>query len=345
MQRVALIGCGFMGGMHASVYPALADACLVAVVDPREEAAREILNARGLGGVPIYADYDQAARECDFSVADICLPTDLHRTVALSAFAGGHHVFCEKPISLTIEDARAMTAAARDAGRELMIGHCIRFRPEYRELEKWVRSGRAGALLGLELGRRSGRPDYSVGDWVNRPERCVGAALDLHIHDTDFIVHLLGTPDAVFSRGTQDGTGWSGIATHYLYDRFVVTASGGWNSPPRWGFQMRFDAVFENGSLDFDSRRNPTLRQTSGREEPSDLILPKLPANPVASGGNITDLGGYFQELAYFVDCLENGKRVSISSGDQATESLRVVLAEIESAASGKLVSLNMRTS
>jgi len=331
-----------MGAMHANVYKWLPDARVVAVVDPRAEAARETLRSLGLGDIPVYADYDQAAKACEFTVVDICLPTDLHRDIALRAFAEGRHVFCEKPIALTLESAREITAAARGAARELMVGHCIRFWPEYVELKRIVDSSEHGCLLSLSMSRRTGRPSFTGGDWANQPARCLGAALDLHIHDTDFLVHLLGTPQAVVSRGTLDTSGWSGISTQYHFDGKAVTAEGGWNYPKNWGFQMRFAAVFECAALDFDSRAPQALLLTSGEGRPVPISLAQPIAASSATTGNITSLGGYYSELSYFIDYLERGKPVVISTGEQATESLRVVLAEIESARQGKLISLNL---
>ena len=325
MQNVLLAGFGFMGKMHAGVYRLLPDARVAGVADPRGEAIRDDLRSCGLGDVPVFAEPASAAGNFDFSVLDICLPTDLHRDIACRAFSEGKHVFCEKPIALTREDAAAMTDAAREAGRQLMVGHCIRFWPEYGELKRIVDSGEHGRLLSLSLGRRTGRPGYSVGDWVNKPERCLGAALDLHIHDTDFLLHLLGAPEAVVSQGLRDETGWSSIATQYAYDGRIVTAEGAWNYPANWGFQMRFSAVFDRAVLDYDSRSGITL--AAGDGEPTALPMPPH--------------DGYHHELAYFVGCLERGEPVAISTGEQASTSLDLVLAEIESAGSGKRISLN----
>jgi len=324
MQRVLLAGFGLMGKKHADVYPLLSDACVVGVVDPRGEELGESLRASLLGPVPVFVDFDSAARELEFSSVDICLPTDLHREIALQAFAVGKHVFCEKPIALNKRDAMAMVEAARFAGRQLMVGHCIRFWPEYVELKRIVDSGGHGRLLSLSLGRRTGRPGYSVGNWVNKPERCLGAALDLHIHDTDFLLHLLGAPQAVVSQGLCDETGWSSIATQYAYDGPIVTAEGAWNYPANWGFQMRFSAVFERAVLDYDSRSGITL--ASGEAEPVVLSMPSH--------------DGYYHELAYFIGCLERGELVSISTGGQASASLDLVLTEIESARSKQMISL-----
>ncbi len=324
MQRVLLIGLGLMGKKHAEGYHLLRDACVVGVVEPRGEELGEALRASQLGHAAVFTDFHSAVGELEFSVVDICLPTDLHRDIAIRAFAAGKHVFCEKPIALTRDDAAAMTGAAREAGRELMVGHCIRFWPEYAELKRLVDSGEHGRLLSLSLIRRTGRPGYSIGDWVNRPERCIGAALDLHIHDTDFLMHLLGAPEAVVSQGLRDETGWSSIATQYLYEGRIVTAEGAWNYPANWGFQMRYTAVFEHAILDYDSRSGVTL--AAGDGEPTSLPMPQQ--------------DGYYHELAYFIECLERGEPVAISTGEQAAASLDLVLAEIESAGTGKRISL-----
>jgi len=323
MQDVLLFGFGFMGKVHAGVYRLLPDARLVGVVDPRCESVENDLRSCGLDGVPVFADFDSAVGGVEFSVADICLPTDLHRDNALRAIAAGKHVFCEKPIALNKADAMAMTAASRSAGRQLMVGHCIRFWPEYVELKRVVDSGAHGRLLSLSLSRRAGRPGYSIGDWVNRPERCLGAALDLHVHDTDFLLHLLGAPGAVVSQGLRDETGWSSIATQYVYDGRMVTAEGAWNYPENWGFQMRYSAVFESAVLDYDSRVGLTL--SAGGQEPLALAMPPQ--------------DGYHQELAYLIGCLERGEPVAVSTGEQASASLGLVLAEIESAETGKRIS------
>jgi len=340
MTNIVIIGFGFMGVTHASVYRMLPNARVVGIVDPRIEEVTASLAERGWN-IPVFPNYASAAADCDFSVADICLPTDLHRDIALEAFTDGRHVFCEKPIALTLDSANEITEAAREAGRQLMIGHCIRFWPEYVELKRVVDSREHGRLLSLSMSRRTARPGYSVGDWVNQPERCLGAALDLHIHDTDFLTYLLGVPDSVVSRGIRDGTGWSSIATQYHFGDAIVTADGAWNYPQHWGLQMRFSAVFERAAMDFDSRSNPTLTVTADDKPTVPANLPKSAVWSAAYSDEIASLSGYYHELDYFVDCIEFGNPVAVSTGQQAVVSLRVVLAEIESAVSGKQIDIN----
>lgn len=325
MQNVLLIGFGFMGRTHAGIYARLPDVRVTGIVDNNGKLSESILNENHATGVPVFADLASAVSAVDVSVVDICLPTDLHCGIAQAAFAAGKHVFCEKPIALKREEATLMIEAARRADRQFMVGHCIRFWPEYVALREMTDSGAHGRLVSLSMIRRTGRPNYSVGDWVNQPERCRGAALDLHIHDVDFLLHLLGHPEGLVSQGLRDETGWNTISTQYAYAGRRVTAEGGWNYPSSWGFQMGFSAVFERAALDYDSRQG--------------LFLTTENSEPVRV--SVSSLEGYHHELAYFIGCLERGEPVTISTGAQAAASLDLVLTEIESASHGQPISLS----
>ena len=340
MQTIIIVGFGFMGGMHAQVYSKLSRAKLVAVVDSNEANAKANLKQLGLG-VPVYADLDEALAKHRADVVDICLPTPAHAEFVRRALRAGKDVFCEKPFAASHREALALATAAERAGRKIQVGQCVRFWPEYQAFFDFVRTGRAGRLLSLSMQRRSGRPTYSMGDWLNQGRLSGGAALDLHIHDTDFVHHLLGRPDAVTSVGTKDATGWSHIFTTYHFPGTAVTAEGGWNYPSHWGFQMAFQAVCERGTVEYDSAATPTLVAILKRGAKRPLAFREPRAGRSASGvGNVSTLGGYFNELKYFVDCLERGQAPKLATPRQAAESVRTVLAEIRSAASGRTVKL-----
>ena len=107
--RVALVGAGFMGRMHGEVYDALEGVDLVHVVDKDPSRAEEVAKAHGastsstMDGLP------------EVDVIDVCLPTDLHAEFTLRALAMGKHVFCEKPMARSLDEADRMVAAAEKA--------------------------------------------------------------------------------------------------------------------------------------------------------------------------------------------------------------------------------------
>jgi predicted dehydrogenase len=309
------------------------------VVDANPKQAKEAMR-RARIEAPLFSDLARALQAVEADMVDICLPTDCHTQTALQAIAAGKHVFCEKPIALRLKDARKINLAATKAGIFAQVGHCIRFWPEYQALERFVNSGKAGQLRSLSLQRRSALPNYAFGRWLLDPERSGGAAVDLHIHDTDFVLHLLGKPDAVYSTATEDTNGPTHIFTTYQYRNGPqVTAEGGWNYPAKWGFQMAFQAVFENGAVEYDLNAAPTLTATigNGPKKPLKFSSPTLPGSK-AGTGNLSALGGYFNELQYFVNCLARKQPPQKATLAQAGESLRVVLAELDSARQGKPV-------
>lgn len=330
--NIVLCGMGFMGVMHAQVYSRIPEARIIAVVDSNPESAAKRLRELKMD-VPVFSDLNSALAAVNADVVDVCAPTDQHEALVVEACAAGKDVFCEKPIALDSASAARILKAVNDAGVRFQVGQCIRFWPEYRELKEIIDSKKAGRLLSLSLQRRSGRTSHSVGDWLNQEERSRGAVLDLHIHDTDYVLSLFGTPKAVSSTGTRDAGGLNHIFTAYHYDSGVaVVAEGGWNYPAQWGFQMAFQAVFENGTVEFDSGAKPAFTGTFGAAAKSEILLKKdvQDASSVQIG-NVSDLGGYYNELRYFIDCLKSGKHPEIATGAQAAESLRVVEHEIES--------------
>ena len=99
MIKVGLIGCGFMGGMHAACYAALEDkgVKVTAVSDARPEFLEKMVQQTGAEG---YASSEDLIKQADVDVVDICLPTYLHAATACAAMEAGRDVFCEKPICL-----------------------------------------------------------------------------------------------------------------------------------------------------------------------------------------------------------------------------------------------------
>jgi predicted dehydrogenase len=342
MIKVGIIGFGFMGSMHAQAYHALADVSITAIADIATEQTQEKVSKLGLN-IPVYPDLETLLASAEVDVIDICGPTDQHLELATRATRAGKHLFIEKPLALTLEDCRAIQSATNAAGVFVQVGHCIRFWPEYMKLKQIVDSGTYGTLKSLSLTRRSPRPGGgNPHHWVNQVERCGGAAVDLHVHDTDFINHLLGLPQSVYSRTTQGSSGPDHIFTHYHYPHTTVQAEGGWDYPENYGFSMTFEAIFENACIHYNSASKTPFLLTSRDHAPVsiDLEPTEAPTKARHSEGNISSLGGYFNEINYFINCLKNKQPPAIATVQQASDSIRILLAELESAQNGQTVSI-----
>lgn len=309
-----------MGRMHATVWGKVEGARLVGVVD-RDPERREPFAAEF--GVPGFPDLASAQAAVAFDAVDVCLPTDRHAEFTIQAVALGKHVLCEKPMALDLPSADAMIAAAREAGVRLMIAHCIRFWPEYVWLKTAVDEERYGRLLSLDLNRYGAFPTWSSEGWLADETRSGGAALDMHIHDTDFARHLLGDPETLASWGTVDDRGVSQIFTTMSFGDTIVQAQGGWNLPAGTPFKMAYRAILERASAIFDAG---SLTVYEEGEEP---FSPEFPKTEVVGGGNVSDLGGYLHEIEEFVRCVAAGEDSSRCTPESSRESLALVLEEI----------------
>jgi UDP-N-acetylglucosamine 3-dehydrogenase len=169
--KIGVVGVGVMGSNHARVLSEMAGVELVGVVDPYHKQ-RELV-ARTLGCAE-FADLG-ALIGGGVDAVTIAAPTHLHHDIALTCIARGLHVLVEKPIAPTVEEGRAIVAAARRAGVTLMIGHVERFNPAVESIKRAIQDQ---DILSIAITR--------VGPFPPRMSN-VGVVIDLAVHDIDLI--------------------------------------------------------------------------------------------------------------------------------------------------------------
>ncbi|MFZ0423182.1 MAG: Gfo/Idh/MocA family oxidoreductase [Xanthobacteraceae bacterium] len=169
--RLGVIGVGVMGSNHARVLSELPGVKLVGVADP--DAKRRDQVARTLG-CAAFADVEALIQEGVDAVV-IAAPTHLHRDIAIDCAARGIHLLVEKPIASTVEESRAVVAAARRAGVTLMVGHVERFNPAVQSIKRAIKDQ---DILSIAITR--------VGPFPPRMSS-VGVVIDLAVHDIDLI--------------------------------------------------------------------------------------------------------------------------------------------------------------
>ena len=141
VKNVALLGCGTWGRNIARVLAGLN--ALALICDSDEARGREI--AKELD-VEFAADRSAAFARADIAAVAIATPAATHAEMAMAAFDAGKHVYVEKPIALSLSDARAMAARAREKNRVLMVGHLLQYHPIFVKLRALVREGALGKL-------------------------------------------------------------------------------------------------------------------------------------------------------------------------------------------------------
>ena len=326
MIKIGLIGAGMMGSMHAACYEALTGSAnfkVTAVADANLEQAEKLAAKFGAEAFPSGAELIE---EGDINTVDICLPTYLHKDAALAAMLKGYHVFIEKPVCMNKAEAQELLAMQLKMGPQVMIGQCIRFWPEYMELKAYIDDNRYGKLISGVFTRISPRPDWAWNNWLGDASKGGLAALDLHIHDVDYVRYILGLPQYIKSEISQSQ---NHIFSLYKYEGAIISIEGSWDYPTNFPFEMAFRVKFEQATVTYSSRQSPTMQvyEENGLiKEPN--LADELSESEGASLtiGNITSLGGYYNELNYFLQSLQNGLPIANATLEDGCASLELTL-------------------
>ncbi len=318
-----------MGRVHAKAWQAIAGAQLMGLVDTDPEALSAVGNDMG---VPGYRDLDAALRDQDTDVVDVCLPTHLHRATAESLFSAGKHVICEKPLALTLEDARAMMEAAQAAQRKLLVGHVVRFFPVYQQARRLILD-RALGQIGTIKTFRGGAYPHGWQDWYGDPQKSGTLATDLLIHDIDFLLWCLGPVTRVYAKSLAEHI--DSPADHILaslrFDSGVIAQlEGTWAYPK--GFSYGFDIAGAEGLIHFDSAENAPIR-TLLRSSSQAGAPVEVPENPVA-------VSPYQRQLEHFLAVIADNATPLVTAHD-GYEALAISLAIRNSIHRGQAITLH----
>jgi predicted dehydrogenase len=265
---------------------------------------------------------------------DICLPPNLHVDFALQALEAGKHVFVEKPMALTAEGCGEMVAAARKAGKQVLVGHVLPFFPEYAKARELIASGKYGKALGGRFKRIISDPLW-LKDFYD-PQKVGGPLVDLHVHDAHFIRMLFGMPRRVVSQGRMRGEVVEYCNTLFYFDDpgLAVSAASGVIHQQGRPFTHGFEIHLERATLLYD------FAVIDGKAEtlmPLTLLTGDAKGNvtrvELGAGDEIT---AFQAEIEEAVRSIESGKPSSILGGDLARDAIILCHKQSESVRSGK---------
>lgn len=333
-MRIGVIGLGFMGTTHLKAWREVPEAKLTAVCseDPKKLTGdlSAIQGNLGESKDQIF-DFSEVARynqvrdllaDPNVDAVDICLPTNLHSSVAIQALKAGKHVLVEKPMALNGEAAQQMLDEAKAAGKLLMVGQVLRFFPSYKAMAAEVQSGKYGPVRSALFRRRCAAPFWNK--WLGDPNVSGGGVFDLLIHDIDFAFHLFGSPETVSATGYEDLPG--GIdtmnATLLYKDGCDVVITGGWHHRKAYPFSMEFTVVADGGTFEYDSKRGPGVTLYTSDGETQELDLPQEDA--------------FAAELRYFADCVLAGRKPEFCSPEESAASVRLAQILLKARATGE---------
>ena len=339
MLKIGIVGFGFMGRMHYANWKNQKDATVVALcdADPNliENTKKTVGNIEGnkadidFSNLTVYSDLDKMLASEKLDALSITLPTHLHATFSRKALAAGLHVLCEKPMAFNQSQCQEMISAAQDSGKLLQIGHCVRFWPEYAHAKEIVARKTYGDVIAASFRRLASPPDWSQDNWLQDEKRSGGLALDLHIHDTDFIHYLFGLPQSVLCLASKNNNVTQHLMSHYDYeDKKLVTAEAGWAMTPSFGFEMSFNLVLEQATIVYDCTRDPVYKICPHQ---GDSFSPEVVCGD-----------GYELEITHFTNAVLGTKQPEVITLQQSMDSVRIVEAEIQSICTNKIVQVGV---
>ena len=328
MLRIGIHGLGFMGMMHYLAYQKLSGAQVTAICESLPErrqgdwtAIKGNFGPQGtqmdLSGVKTYANAAELFADPDIDMVDVSLPPSLHAEMTIAAINAGKHVFCEKPIALSLTDADAMTAAAEANNKLFMVGHVLPFFPAYAFVYEAARTNKYGKLIGGHFDRVISDPVW-LKDFYNM-STIGGPLLDLHIHDAHYIRLLFGMPKQVQSIGRLRGEVPEYFSTQFVFDdpAVVVTATSGCIFQQGRPFMARSEVHFEKATIVLDGS-GTTILTEDGQSLPAELP-------------SIDDVGIFANEMKEAADSVGRGQVSPILGGTLARDALVIALKQMES--------------
>ncbi|GGD61610.1 Gfo/Idh/MocA family protein [Paenibacillus nasutitermitis] len=331
--KVAVIGAGDMGSNHAAAWK-LAGHEVISITDIDEPRAQSIANQYELEKV--YTDYKQAAADPEAEIISICLPLPFHAPVTIYAAQQGKHVFCEKPLANSFQDAAAMEEAVRKAGVQFGIGFQRNLSNSLKQVKQWADEGKFGTPMVIN----------STNMMEVRPKRIMhdangnnGPIMDTGCHYFLMWQTIFGSkPKSIYARGgilAKDRAELShiqslaidtGIITVEYESGDIAEMTVSWGLPA--GFKMggRTDRIFgPKGGAEgsFNNVTDRLMLYEGGEKEEV----------PVDRNQNL-----HQDQFALFAEAIEKGEPAPVSF-QAGKEMLAVTLAILESIETEKVVS------
>jgi myo-inositol 2-dehydrogenase / D-chiro-inositol 1-dehydrogenase len=349
---VALFGCGGVSAGHFSAYAANPRARLVATVDVRPELAEAA--AKRWGAEHWYTSTAEALADPDVQIADLCLPHHLHAPLAIEAASAGKHVFVEKPIANTLDEADAMIATCRENNVLLMVDQTKRYQNRHRKVKELLDAGyvgdpilvRGAYLQDITYAWQHMEPARLKGYWKHD-----GVISGIGIHALDLQRWLIGEATEVQAvastsdmidpeRQTED----SGLVLLKFANGCVgeVTVSYVLKHPhlgASWDV-MPIEIYGRDGSIRMDEHDVITVTSERIARDTGPGVF-QVQTRPAVGAPRLPE-EGMAGAIEHLLDCVLNGTQ-PLTHGEDARASLELVEAAYQSINEGRAVRLPLQ--
>lgn len=315
--NVGIIGAGRIGQVHAkSITYHIPQAKIVAISDIYYEGAKRV--AESLGIPNAYEDYHEILNNPEIDAVLICSSTDTHADIAVEAAEAGKHIFCEKPVDLTVAKIKKVISAVEKAGVKLQIGFNRRYDHNFAEIKRLANDGKLGKLQTIKITSRDPEPPS-----IDYVKVSGGIFLDMTVHDFDMARFIGGEVEEVYANAAvtvDEAIGEAGdVDTALIALKFKNGAIGVIDNCRKacYGYDQRLE-VFGTGG-----------QASAANDTPTNVSY-------INENGNMTDKPLYFflerymqsftDEMTEFINAVQNDELTKTTVND-GLEALRLGLA------------------
>jgi predicted dehydrogenase len=305
LPRVAVIGAGRWG---RNIVRTLADLGVLCGVADASEDNRERIKSSHIG-VPVHADMKHVLADPNVDAVAIATPVKMHFDHAMQALSAGKHVFVEKPMTATFEEAETLVEAAQKRDRTLMVGHLLLYQPVLQNIQQILKTGELGRPFAFHQVRKN----------LGTVRLLENALYSLGVHDLAVLTYLSGSePQGVtvnahsmLNEGIADDVD---VHLHYR-GNLQAHLSVSWLWPEK---ERRLIIKLEHGFLVYDEITQLLTRY--GCHAKNDGTLVSGPTEVVASG----DSQPLRYEMEHFVECVADGGTPR-SNGEHGAKVMRLL--------------------
>lgn len=306
--KLGVIGAGRIGKVHvATLVLGVPEAEVIVITDTDKSKATSLADEFGIQSVA--GNYDEIIKNPEVEAVVICSPTDTHADYIIKAAQAGKHIFCEKPVDLSLDVIQKALDAVEKAGVELMVGFNRRFDTNFMKMKQMVEEGKVGEPHILKITSRDPAPPPAEYSAVSG-----GMFLDMTIHDFDMARYIVGSEVTdVYTKATvlvDPEIGKAGdVDTAIITLTFANGAIGVIDNSRKavYGYDQRLEIFGSKGMVNVDNNYPENHRYYS-----ADGVHKSLPLNFFMD--RYTE--AYANEMKAFCNALSNNSKLPVSGKD-----------------------------
>ncbi|RKJ43985.1 gfo/Idh/MocA family oxidoreductase [bacterium 1XD8-76] len=339
--KIGVIGCGKIAQVrHIPEYAANPHVEIAGFYDLNRERAEELAEKYGAAA---YASYEELLADGEIDAVSVCAANNAHAEISIAALKAGKHVLCEKPMAVMLEECEEMVAAAKEAGKYLMIGQNQRLAKAHVKARELIAEGVIGKVLTFRTIFGHGGPEtWSVDPgksvwFFDKSKAAMGAMADLGIHKTDLIQYILGekivetqavltTLDKRDDSGELIGVDDNAVCIYKMESGAIGTMTASWTY---YGAEDNTTVIYGTKGimrLYDDPKYSVKVIYADGTE--ADYQIDQIQTNDNQTSSGVIDL---------FVKSLVEDAAPEIS-GESVLHAMRAVFASIRSSKEGRAV-------